>query len=227
MPGSLGACRLPTSLIDGRDLVRADGQVCLDRFARRVGPILTRAVLYIVQDSEAADEIVQELYLALVEGRYALPTEPVHAVSWSLRMVRHRALDRLRRHKVRRRAQTYLGNTGRCNPATLPAPDEGIRGLPIHDRVREAVKGLRREERAVIRRRFDLGETQQEVGHALGIPLGTVKTRERLALARLRVHLGVAERRRRASAGPAAETHDVTLHHRRFLRNTLASKVNP
>lgn len=200
MPGSPSACRLPTSLIEGRDLVHADGQVCLDGFARRVGPILTRAALSIVRDSEAADEIVQELYLALVAGRHALPTEPGHAVSWSLRMVRHRALDRLRRHSVRRRAQTYLANTGRCNPAALPAPDEGIWGLPIHLRVREAVEGLRREERVVIRRRFDLGETQQEVGRALGIPLGTVKTRERLALARLRLHLGVAERRTREAA---------------------------
>lgn len=180
--------------------MRADGQVCLDRFVRSVGPILTRAALSIVRDSEAADEIVQELYLALVAGRHTLPAEPEHAVSWSVRMVRHRALDRLRRHAVRRRAQTYLGNTGRCSPAALPPPDEGIQGLPIHQRVRDAVARLRREERAVIRRRFDLGETQLEVGRALGIPLGTVKTRERLALARLRAQLGVGGRRTKEAA---------------------------
>ena len=194
MAGTAPERRSSTALPDGREFLREDGGVCLDRFARRAGPILTRAVLRIVQDPETADEIIQELYLALLEGRCALPTDPGHAVPWSLRLVRHRALDRLRRRKVRHRVHAYLGNTGRCSPATLPSPDDGIQGLPIHVRLRDALRELRHEERVVLRRRFDLGETQQEVGNALGIPLGTVKTRERLALARLRTQLGVGNR---------------------------------
>jgi RNA polymerase sigma-70 factor (ECF subfamily) len=133
-------------------------------------------------EREAAEEVVQEAFLAL--WRYAQRFDAARGSvrTWLLGIVHHRAIDRLR---------------GR--PQVAPLPDElGADPSPTADVWRQTAQRLDRqaitgaldqlpaEQREAIELAYFGGLTQAQIALALGIPLGTVKGRMRLALARLR-----------------------------------------
>ena len=69
-------------------------------------------------------------------------------------------------------------------------PDEAGRpGWHVHTQVHSALAGLPADQQAVVRLAYFEGLTQSEIAAQLGIPLGTVKTRMRLAFGRLRTAL--------------------------------------
>jgi RNA polymerase sigma-70 factor (ECF subfamily) len=108
-----------------------------------------------------------------------------------LRVVRHRAIDRLR---ARRRRQLKLarivGETAGRDVVPAVEPDEaGQPGWHVHRSVHAALERLPVEQAAAVRLAYFEGLTHSEVAEALDIPLGTVKTRLRLAFVRLRADL--------------------------------------
>ncbi|MDX2207737.1 MAG: sigma-70 family RNA polymerase sigma factor [Gemmatimonadales bacterium] len=166
-----------------RHLVLPNGRICHDRIARHLGPLLVRIATRYLRDESDAEDLVQEVLLRVVSRPDALPTSPAHLVSWMIRLTRSRCIDRLRAEAVRRKS------------------DERIRGERVehHDEepvdvlavahLHGALVVLRQEERDVVDLVYFRGHTQQEVARKLTIPLGTVKTRQRLALDRLRREL--------------------------------------
>ena len=104
-----------------------------------------------------------------------------------MRVTRHRAIDLLR---GRRRRERKLQAASREEPArSVPAgePDEAGRpGWHVHTQVHSALQALPADQRAVVDLAYFQGLTQSEIAAQLGIPLGTVKTRLRLAFVRLR-----------------------------------------
>jgi RNA polymerase sigma-70 factor (ECF subfamily) len=107
-----------------------------------------------------------------------------------MRVTRHRAIDRLRGR--RRRERKLIAVTSDADTHAVPAaePDEAGRpGWHVHTQVHSALAGLPADQQAVVRLAYFEGLTQSEIATELGIPLGTVKTRLRLAFGRLRTAL--------------------------------------
>ena len=149
-------------------------------YERYVRPAMGLAVR-MVGDRETAEEVVQEAFLSV--WRNARRYEPTRGSvrTWLLGIVHHRAIDRLR---------------GRPQTAPLPeelgpdpsAPDVWALAAQQLDRaaIRQALAQLPAEQRQAIELAYFTGLTQSQIAATLGVPLGTVKGRMRLGLARLR-----------------------------------------
>ena len=130
-----------------------------------------------------AEEAVQETFVRV--WRNARNYDPARAGvgSWILSITRNLCIDELRRR--RRRAPEIPSLEGALE---RPAPDrtdeEAERGI-MGEQVRGALQSLPSEQRSAIELVYFHGLTNQEVGHVLGVPAPTVRSRLRLGLLKL------------------------------------------
>ena len=143
----------------------------------------------ITRDSGLAQDAVQEAFVGIWRnaGRYAAARGSVR--TWMLSIVHHRAIDALRR----RRSTTGLPDGDDYDPF-LVAPDiwPEVAGALDAEMIRAALGGLSAEQREVIELAYFGGFSQSQIAERVGIPLGTVKSRSRLALRALRRALEAA-----------------------------------
>jgi RNA polymerase sigma-70 factor (ECF subfamily) len=144
-----------------------------------------------LRDADEAEEVVMEAFRIVWRNVQEVNAEGRGLMPYLLKVVRHRAIDRLR---GRRRREAKLARvaveTAARGPVAAVEPDEaGQPGWHVHGRVHAALAALPEEQAAAVRLAYFEGLTQSEVASALAIPLGTVKTRLRLAFARLRTEL--------------------------------------
>jgi RNA polymerase sigma-70 factor (ECF subfamily) len=145
-----------------------------------------------LSDRDEAEDVVQETFAIAWRRVDLFDQESGRLLPWLLRITRNRAIDRLRaRQRQRakaRRMETYGGaGTGRA-----PAPDVNEAALPgwhVHEAVHAALSTLPEEQLAAVRLAYFEGLTHSEIATELAIPLGTVKTRLRLAFDKLRPRL--------------------------------------
>ena len=112
---------------------------------------------------EAAEDVVQEVFLAVWRQAERYRPERGAVKTWLLAMVHHRAIDRLRR-------RTTSGLTAELSEEQIVA---ALAMLPV-------------EQRDTIELAYFGGKSQSEIAALLGVPLGTIKGRTRLALEKLR-----------------------------------------
>jgi RNA polymerase sigma-70 factor (ECF subfamily) len=144
-----------------------------DRHAPHCLALATR----IVGDRTLGEDVLQEVFVRVWEEpeRYSAARGSVGA--WLISSVRSRAIDRLRRQGARERATERAGE-GAPRFATAP-------GRPSST-VAMAVQLLPLEQRQVIELAYFEGLTQTEIAERLALPLGTVKSRLRLGMGKLR-----------------------------------------
>jgi RNA polymerase sigma-70 factor (ECF subfamily) len=182
-------------------------------------------------DRQIAEEVVQETFLTLWNRAELYDARMGSLATWLRRIARNRALDRLRAAARRPRllasgaiahvdepvdgalerlATGSAGSTG-SDPEADPG-DEAVASW-MRDRIRAALDGMPNDERTVIVLAYDEELSQSEIATRLGWPIGTVKTRTRRALGRLRAILApelapgtAADAEGHAQAGPHAAT---------------------
>jgi len=139
----------------------------------------------ILRDPAASEEVLQEVFwqIWLEAGRYDPRRGSPEA--WVVMRAKARAIDRLR--AIRRREKTFVAPVDEAVTRSSEAPGENP-GVAAETRglVRSALDGLPEAQRRVVELAFFEGLTQSEIASRLGEPLGTVKTRARLGLERLR-----------------------------------------
>jgi len=137
--------------------------------------------LKMLQDVMAAEDLTQAVFLKIWSQPEAFDSGNFGA--WIARVTRNRALDSLRRRALR---------TERDIPLDVPVDgtlDDIIFGRIEGDRVRRALATLPDEQRSAIELGFFDGITHEEIARRTEIPLGTVKTRIRAGLRKLRSSL--------------------------------------
>lgn len=144
--------------------------------------------LRILHAPHDAEEIVQETFLEA--WRRAAQYDPGRGApaAWLCTIARTRALDRLRSRSVGSR--TLDGAAGEPPPAPPPTPLETAERRETRERVNVALGTLPPEQRLALELAYFEGLTQTEIAARTGDPLGTVKTRVRLALEKLAGLLG-------------------------------------
>jgi RNA polymerase sigma-70 factor (ECF subfamily) len=138
-----------------------------------------------------AEDVLQETFLALwrTGARYDRTRGSVR--NWILRIVHNRAVDALRRGGVRDRHR--LHEEGAVERVAGPEDTETqVLGWERAEEVRGALGGLPKEQSRVLELAYFGGFTHTEIASMLEMPIGTVKGRMRLGLAKLRLTL-VAE----------------------------------
>ena len=116
----------------------------------------------------------------------ALPISLSGASTWVFTIARNRKIDRLRH--MRARPVDILNDPSDARD-TPPSAEELALMSEREERVRRAVASLSREQGAIVQLSFFSEKPHAEIARELGIPLGTVKSRVRLALTRLRALL--------------------------------------
>ena len=142
-----------------------------------------------LSDRDEAEEVVQETFTIVWRRVDLFDRESGRLLPWLLRITRNRAIDRLRSGKRRQLKARRLEAFGALGEGwTAPRePDESARpGWHVHEAVHAALRTLPEEQQDVVRLAYFEGLTHSEIAGRLEIPLGTVKTRLRLAFDKLR-----------------------------------------
>jgi RNA polymerase sigma-70 factor, ECF subfamily len=152
-------------------------------------PAVWRVVKRVVRDSRLAEDVTQEVFVQL--WRNASKFDPARGSgrAFTLTLAHRRAVDAVRKEQSHRDATERL----RAEPDRPPAPDAARAALSRIDRttVRDALSALTAPQRRCIELAYFGGLSQSQIANTLDIPLGTVKTRVREGLLRLRDALGV------------------------------------
>ena len=141
----------------------------------------------LLQDAGAASEVVQDAFLDLWRTAPTYDPERASVTTWLVRLVRMRAIDRIRRDGAARRGAGMPDGTIQ-DALDAAAPDDvdaQVQAAARAARVRAALEALGLEQRRVVELAFLHGYTHAELADALDLPVGTVKTRCFRGLARL------------------------------------------
>lgn len=141
--------------------------------------------LRILADRELAEEITGDVYLQVWRSAASYDARRGNPLAWLLTITRSRAIDRLRAIAGDRR-QTAPFDLGLKTASPEPNPEETSNLAQRGRFVRAALDRLSHEQREVIELAFFGGLSHLEIASTLGAPLGTVKTRIRLGMGRLR-----------------------------------------
>jgi RNA polymerase sigma factor (sigma-70 family) len=149
-----------------------------DHFAPRVKAYLLR----LGTDSGAAEELTQEVMVTLWRKAALFDHSKSSVGTWLFRIARNRRIDQIRRS----RGETLDEDDPMLLPASLDGPDEIFDARRLEVRMQAALDGLPDEQAQLVRLAFFDSLSHSEIAERTGLPLGTVKSRIRLAFARLR-----------------------------------------
>lgn len=156
----------------------------------RYGDLVYSIALYVTAEPRAAEDVAQEVFLRLWQRPASFDSERGRFVSWLTIVTRNRAVDVLR-SRGRQRLRELAPIKGAEDPPDLHALDPALAAEIKNDQtvVRQALQTLPDDQRRAIELAFFRGLTQQEIASTLKVPLGTIKTRIRLGMQKMRVSL--------------------------------------
>ncbi|MDJ0788920.1 MAG: sigma-70 family RNA polymerase sigma factor [Myxococcota bacterium] len=148
----------------------------------------------ILRDPGLAEEAVLDAFLQLWQNVQAYDPRRATPRAWLTVLTRSRALDTLRSRRTRTRFLLFLGGiqelAGLDRAATHEVgPLEGLARAERRGRLERALAGLDPRQRQAVELAFLEGLTHPEIADRLSLPLGTVKTRIRSGLKRMREHI--------------------------------------
>jgi RNA polymerase sigma-70 factor (ECF subfamily) len=165
-------------------------QQAFGEFYDRVAPRLLGLVRRLLIDHAQAEEVTQEVFLEIWQSARLFDPNKGSATTWALTMARRRAIDRIRSAQASRDRDTRIGI--RDFETEYDQVSEAVELRVEHERVEKAMESLSPVQREAISLAYYGGCTHTEVAERLGVPVGTVKTRLRDGMIRLREKLGVA-----------------------------------
>lgn len=152
-----------------------------DRYNRILFSFITR----ILSERQDAEDVLQEVFLQVWRTAGTFDERRGRAFTWLVTLARSRAIDRLRSAAVRERAitETLDDLTG---PESEPSALDDAQLMEKREVVKSALRKLPREQTETLLLAYFAGLSQTEIAERTTTPLGTVKTRMRSGLAKLR-----------------------------------------
>jgi RNA polymerase sigma-70 factor (ECF subfamily) len=171
-------------------LVARGDQAAFARLYDTLSPRVFGLILRVLVDRSQSEEVLQEVFLEVWQSAARFAPNKGQGRSWVLTMAHRRAVDRVRS------SQSSTDRDVRAGIRDLGVPFDGVAEqveLRIEgQRVAAALAELPEAQREAITLAYYGGYSQSEIAALVGAPLGTIKTRMRDALSRLRISMGVA-----------------------------------
>lgn len=163
-----------------RQLVAGDEDAVRTLYARFGRSVYTLG-LRLLGSNEGAEELTQDVFLTAWRKGGRFDSTRGRLSTWLMAIAHNMAVDRLRHDRgVARPSLVFM------EELPEPAPIDEEEGMIERDQARRALAGLSPAERRLLSQAYFYGWTAREIAEADGIPLGTVKTRLRTALIKLR-----------------------------------------
>ena len=186
-----GAVTAGPSDLELVERIRQGEQAALDLLYKRYSSPVYSLVWKVLQSPEEAEDVALDVFWQV--WRQADRYDPARGAppAWIFTLARSRAIDRLRARNRREDRNVSIDDpTLRIDPLDENAsPDQVVSFRQSRDAVRAALTKLSAVQREAVELAFLKGLTHVEIAERLGQPLGTVKTRIRQGLIRLRKHL--------------------------------------
>ena len=141
----------------------------------------------ILKEEEVAEDVLQEVFLKIWDRMEDYEASKGKLFTWMINIARNQAIDKLRSKEISKTRKTddidYLvDRVDLQNSSELVVDSIGLK---------EMLMKLPEEQRFIVSQLYLQGYTQSEVAEEFNIPLGTVKTRLRMAMITLRTHFNI------------------------------------
>lgn len=148
-------------------------------------PRVKSYLLRLGSDDAGAEEIAQDVMVTVWRKASLFDRKQASVSTWIFRIARNRRIDVFRRTKK----PPLDPEEPLVLPAGVPPPEAGVEALDVENQVREAMSDLPEEQLSMIQLAFYDGLSHREIAEKLDLPLGTVKSRIRLAFAKMKGRL--------------------------------------
>lgn len=178
------------STLDDETLIRLIAHAHADALSAlyaRYNRLVFSLALNVVEDHGTAEEITLDVFTRVWERARTYRGEQAKVSTWLTSITRYRAIDELRRRGARPKPHSL--DWADVSPDALPhvnGPEATTELRLQRQQVRAALAELPEEQRQALALAYLKGYTHREIAEALNLPLGTVKTRIRLAMQKLR-----------------------------------------
>jgi RNA polymerase sigma-70 factor, ECF subfamily len=181
---------VPASLNDLLGLVADGDQAAFGQLYDQSSGRVLGLVRRLLKDHAQSEEVTQEIFLEIWQNARRYDPAKGSATTWILTMAHRRAVDRIRSSQSTRDRDNRIGL--RDMETEYDSVSESVEISVEHERVGQALKRLTELQRQAVTLAYYGGYSHSEVAEMLKVPIGTVKTRLRDGLIRLRDELGVA-----------------------------------
>lgn len=153
----------------------------------RYGAVVYRLGLRMLADPTEAEDLTQEVFLAFWRGVDKYDADRGTLLVFLLTITRSRALNRLKQQSSQQNLQRRVGNY--LPQADLYPAMDSVTLTELQERMGSALQSLPIPQKQVLEMGYYQGKSQSEIAQELDLPLGTVKTRSRQGLLKLRQFL--------------------------------------
>lgn len=184
---SEGTASDPSAALLG--LVARGDEAAFERLYDDAAPAVYGIVLRVLRDRAQSEEVVQEVFVDLWRHASRYDENRCGAYAWIMMLAHRRAVDRVRAETAGSERETRVGTSQAGVPYDEVA--EQVQARLEAERVRRCLRTLTERQRESVTLAYYGGHSYREVARLLSVPLGTIKTRMRDGLIRLRDCLGV------------------------------------
>ena len=168
-------------------LIAEQPTVALAALYDRYGRYVFSVALRMVGDRNSAEEVTQDVFLACWRNAASYNAQRGSLITWLLTIAHRRGIDELR---SRRNTQRKHEMNWEHAPQHALASEQEVDLALLQTEIRQALEGLPTNQREAVEMLYFGGLTRQEIADRLRTPLGTINTRLRLGLDKLRVMFG-------------------------------------
>ena len=182
-PGPFSDQQILQSLMS--DIAESSDRDAFEALFERFGPRIKGMMMSSGATEDVAEDLVQDVMMTVWRKASLYVPERGNVSTWIFTIARNARIDRLRRQPV----QPYVDVETVTVECDTPSAEAQVIGSQNDERVREAVELLPDEQKEVIEMAFLRFKPQSVIAEELKLPIGTVKSRMRLAYQKLKEHL--------------------------------------
>ena len=156
--------------------------VLYERYSAR----LYGLALKILKDESLAQDVVQDIFLKVWQNADKFEKSRGSAIAWLMILCRNRSIDKLRQREKSTKRSTVFNEELNIATSFFENPQETVEQNELQKTITNALSQLPQEQRTAIEMAFYQGFSQSEISDELKVPLGTIKTRIRLGMQKLR-----------------------------------------